>query len=170
MYKENIKAGKSPLGLVILWIVGLYAFYILWGVSEILLEIKILPIIKHVILWALTGWFGWIVISKFMIEYELCARSNEFTITKKLGRKSAVIASVKYESILALLSKEQAGEIKKYNPERKLNIKRAYQLGEVMHIVYKFDSKTQLLTICAGRQMLKTIREKKESLYETPNL
>ncbi len=170
MYKENLKAGKSPLGLVVLWIVGLYVFYILWGIGEILLEINTLPLIKHIILWALTGWFGWTVISKFMIEYELTARNHELTVTKKLGRKAAVIASVKYDSIIDLLSKEQSGEISKYNPTRKLNIVRAYQSGELMHIIYKFNSQTQLLTLCASRQMLKTIKEKRSYPNETPDL
>ncbi len=170
MHKEDIKAGKSPLGFVVLWIIGLYAFYILWGIGEILLEIKTLPIIKHLILWALTGWFGWIVISKFMIEYELAARNVEFTATKKLGRKSAVVASVKYDSIIALLGDDEKGEIAKYKPDKETNIKRAFQNGETMHIIYKFNSKYQLLTICASRQMIKTIREKKENINEAPDL
>ena len=159
MYKETAKCKKSALGPTILWIVFMYVFYILWGIGEILLEITTPVILKHLILWALTGWFGWTVISKFMIEYEFVARKNEFTVTKKLSKKSQTICSIKYECIEEIFTENEKELINKYKSYKKQNFVRAFQDGQRVYIAYKFNSKTNLIIFKISRNMLKEIRE-----------
>ena len=159
MYKETAKCKKSAIGPAILWIVFMYVFYILWGIGEILLEVTPPVIFKHLILWALTGWFGWTVISKFMIEYEFAARKNEFTATRKLSKKSQTVCSIKYESIEAILTHDEKEMIKNYSISKKQDFVRFYQDGQIVYIIYKFDSKTNLAKLKISRNMLKAIRE-----------
>lgn len=166
MYKENAKAGKSAIGPAILWIVFMYVFYILWGVGEILLGFHPPVLIKHLVLWALTGWFGWTIISKFLTEYEFAARKNEFTVTKKLSNKVQVICTVKYENIEAIYNNKQKSELKNYTKLKKYNFVSAFQTGAPTHIVYRFDGRLNLITLKISRNMLKVINENIEKKKE----
>lgn len=158
MFKENAKCKKSAFGPAVLWIVFMYVFYIGWGIGEILLEIKLPTIIKHIVLWALTAWFVWKLIFKFMIEFEFAARKNEFTISRKLGKKVQVICSVKYENIESLFFEETKDEIKKYQINKKYDAVRAFQSGKLVYMVYNFNGKINLFKMKISAQMLETIK------------
>ena len=158
MFKENAKCEKSAFGPAILWIVFMYVFYIVWGIGEILIGIKLPFIIKHLVLWALTGWFGWQLIFRFMIEFEFAARKNEFTATRILGRKSQVICSVKYENIEGIYFEETKKEIKSFKIKKKYDAVRAYQNGKTVYMVYRFDGKHHLFKMKISGQMLETIK------------
>lgn len=158
MFKENAKCEKSAFGPAVLWIVFMYVFYIAWGIGEIILEIKLPFIIKHLVMWALTGWFVWRLIFKFMIEFEFTARKNEFTAMRKLGKKTQVVCSVKYESIEALLTDETKDKLKNYKISKKYDATRAFQTGKNIYMVYRFDGKLNLFKMKISRKMLETIK------------
>ena len=158
MYKESAKSEKNGLGPTILWIVFMYVFYIVWGIAEIVLEIKIPPLAKHVVLWALTGWFVWQVIFRFIIEFEFAARKNEFTVERRLGKRSQIVCSVKYENIEDIFTDETKLEIKKYKFFKKYDAVRAFQAGKTIYIVYKFDGKHNMIKLKVSRKMLEMIR------------
>jgi len=159
MHKELYKAGKSAIGPAILWIVGIYVFNILWGIGAILLEANPMPIIKHVLLWLMTAWYGWIIISKFLYEYELAARKHEVTLIKIMGKKSQTMLSVKYENIEALVGENEKGLIKSYSPVKKIDIVRAFQPGKKTYMIYKFDGKVCIMHTKMSRQMANIIRD-----------
>lgn len=158
MFKENAKCKKSAFGPAILWIVFMYVFYIAWGIGEILLGVHPPFIIKHLVMWALTGWFVWQVIFRFMIEFEFAARKNEFTATRKLNRKTQVVCSVKYENIEALLTDETKDEIKKYKISKKYDAIRAYQKEKTVYMIYRFDGRLNLFKMKISGQMLEAIK------------
>lgn len=158
MFKENAKSKKSAFGPAILWIVFMYVFYIIWGIGEILLGINPPFIIKHLAMWALTGWFVWQLIFKFMIEFEFTARKNEFTATRKLGKKTQIICSVKYENIETLLTDETKHEIKKYKINKKYDAVRAFQTEKTIYMIYQFDGNLNLFKMKISGQMIETIK------------
>ena len=164
MFKEIAKCKKNAFGPAILWIIFMYVFYILWGIGEILLGIKLPFIIKHIVMWALTGWFVWKIIFKFMIEFEFAARKNEFTATRKLGRKTQVICSVKYENIEALLTEKTKNKIKEYKINKHYDAVRAFQNGKTVYMIYKFNGKLNLFKMKVSDQMLAAISFKKEEI------
>jgi len=158
MFKENAKCKKNAFGPAILWIVFMYVFYISWGIGEIILEIKLPTIAKHLVLWALTAWFAWQLIFRFMIEFEFAARKNEFTASRKLGKKIQVVCSVKYENIEALLTDETKDQIKKYKIHKKYDAVRAFQSGKTIYMIYNFNGKINLFKMKISGQMLETIK------------
>ncbi len=166
MFKETAKAGKNPLWLVLLWFIFIYVFYIVWGIGEILLEIKIHFAIKHLILFVITSILGWSIIFKFLVEYDFVARKHEFTATKRLSKKSQLVCVIKYENIVAIYNENEKQQLKNFKFYKKLNFVRAYQGGKKIHIVYNFDSKIYLTTLKLSRQMINVITdhvyEKKE--------
>lgn len=164
MFKENAKCEKSAFGPAVLWIVFMYVFYIVWGIGEILLGIKLPFIIKHLVMWALTGYFVWKLISKFMIEFEFTARKNEFTAMRKLGKKSQVVCSVKYENIEVLLTDETKDKLKNYKISKKYDAIRAFQTGKIIYMVYRFDGKLNLFKMKVSDQMHENISLKKEEI------
>ena len=109
-------------------------------------------------MWALTGWFVWQVIFRFMIEFEFAARKNEFTATRKLSRKTQVVCSVKYENIEALLTDETKDEIKKYKISKKYDAIRAYQREKTVYMIYRFDGRLNLFKMKISGQMLEAIK------------
>ena len=167
MYKETAKCEKNGLGPSILWIVFMYVFYILWGIGEILLGVQIPVLIKHIVLWALTGWFVWQIISRFMIEFEIAARKNEITVERKLGKKSQIICCVKYEHIEGIFTEETKEEIKKYHLSKKYDTVRAFQPGKTSYIVYRFDGKYNLLKSKHSRKMLEVIKSNMDRAVES---
>ncbi|MBO5743277.1 MAG: hypothetical protein J6R68_03250 [Clostridia bacterium] len=164
MFKENAKCEKSAFGPAVLWIVFMYVFYIVWGIGEILLGIKLPFIIKHLVMWALTGYFVWKLIFKFMIEFEFAARKNEFTAMRKLGKKSQVVCSVKYENIEVLLTDETKDKLKNYKISKKYDAIRAFQTGKTIYMVYRFDGKLNLFKMKVSDQMHENISLKKEEI------
>ena len=159
MHKELYKSGKTALGPAILWIVGMYVFNIIWGIGAILLEVNPMPLIKHIILWLLTAWFGWNIISKFMYEYELAARKNEVSLNKIMGKKTQTILAVKYENIEAVIGEDEKHLIKNYSIEKKTDIVRAFQKGKKTYMIYKFNGKNHLLCSKMSRQMSNIIKQ-----------
>ena len=160
MYKEVAKSQKSAIGPAILWVVFMYAFYILWGIGEILLEIKTPLLLKHLILWGLTGWFGWILISRFITEYEFAARKNEFTVTKTMSKRSSVICSVKYESMEDIIFQEDKSRLKSMKISKKHTCSPAFYIGKKVHLVYMFDGKRNAITMIISRNMISLLKEK----------
>ncbi len=158
MFKENARSDKNAFGPAILWVVFMYVFYIVWGIGEILIGIKLPFIIKHLVLWALTGWFVWQLIFRFMIEFEFVARKNEFTATRKLGKKTQVVCSVKYENIEGLYFEETKNELKKFRLKKKYDAIRAYQSGRTVYMVYRFDGRYNMFKMKVSGQMIEAIR------------
>ena len=159
MYKETAKSEKKPILLVVLWFVFIYVFYIAWGITEILLEIKSPFYVKHIILFFITTYLGWKIISKFITEYDYTADKNEFTATKRLGRKQKLVAKVKYKNIVAIYDNEEKENLKNHTFQKKLDITKAYQNGKLVHIVYTFDSQMMLLTMKGSRKLIKLIKD-----------
>ncbi len=157
MYKETAKSRKKPIGLVLGWIIFIYAFYILWGIGEILLGVKVYFAVKHIILFLISSVLCWTVIFKYLVEYDMAARKHEFTVTKKLGRKVKVVCAIKYDNIEAIYNEEEKDKLKKYKFKKKLNFVLFYQSGKTNYIVYRFDSKLYLAKVKLTRQMAKTI-------------
>ncbi len=159
MYKETAKAGKNAMWLVVLWAIFIYVFYIVWGVGEILLEIKTPSAIKHIILFVITAILGWAIIFKFLIEYDFAARKHEFTATKRLSKRSQVICTIKYSSIELMCTDNEKEKLKDYKFYKKLNLVRAYQSGQKTHIAYRFDGKLCLVTLKISKNMIQVINE-----------
>ena len=159
MYKETAKAGKNPMIFILIWALFIYVFYIAWGIGEILLEIKTPFLLKHMILFGITAVLGWAIIFKFLVEYDFIARKHEFTATKRLSKKSQVVCTIKYNSIVLICTDEEKDKLKNYRFAKKQNFVRAYQGGQKMHIAYNFNSELQLVTLKISRNMLNTIKE-----------
>jgi len=159
MYKETAKSEKKPIGLALLWIAFIYAFYIIWGITEILIEVKAPFYIKHIILFGLTTWFIWKIIKRYITEYEYAANKTEFTATRKLGRKQKLMFTIKYKNIEAMYNNDEKEKVKNHNVNKKIDITKAHQLGNTVHIVYKFNNKLNLVSLTASRKMLKLIKD-----------
>ena len=157
MYKETAKSGKSPMLLILGWVVFIYVYYILWGIGEILLEIKVYFAIKHLILFAISSVLCWSVIYKYLTEYDFATRKHEFTVTKRLSRKTKVVCTIKYDSIEAIYNEEEKKKLKDYTFSKKLNFVLAHQGGKKLYIIYRFDSKLYLATLKASRNMARII-------------
>lgn len=159
MYRETAKSEKKPILLVVLWFIFIYVFYIGWGITEILLEVKSPFYIKHIILFIITTYFGWKLISKFISEYDYTADKNEFTATRRLGRKQKLIAKVKYKNIIAIYNEDEKERIKSHDIKKKVDITKAYQNGKLAHIIYTFNGQNCLLTMKGSRKLIKLIKD-----------
>ena len=93
-----------------------------------------------------------------MIEFEFAARKNEFTATRKLGRKKQVVCSVKYENIEALLTKKDKEEIRNYKINKKYDSVIAFQTEKTTFMIYRFNGKLNLFKMKISGQMLETIK------------
>lgn len=159
MHRETAKSEKKPILLVVLWFVFIYVFYIGWGITEILLEVKSPFYVKHVILFIITTFFGWKLISKFIAEYDYTADKNEFTATRRLGRKQKLMAKIKYKSIIAIYNEDEKEKVKTHDIKKKTDITKAYQNGKLVRIVYTFNGQICLLTMKGSRQLIKLIND-----------
>lgn len=170
MYKETAKSEKKPIGLVLLWIVFIYAFYLLWGIAEILLEVKSPFYIKHIVLFVLTTAFVWRIIKKYITAYYYSANKNEFTVIRKIGRKEKLMFTIKYKNIEAVYNNEEKDRLQKYDIAKKYDITMAHQNGKQVYIIYKFNSKLNLASLKMSRAMLKHINDNMIDIQEEENI
>lgn len=159
MYKETAKSEKNPIMYAILWIAFIYVFYVLWGITEILIEAKAPFYVKHIILFGLTTWFIWKIIKRFIVEYNYSLSSSEFVATRKLGRKEKSVFAIKYKNIEAIYNIEEKENIKNYKINKKLDISLTQQNGKQIYIVYKFNSKTNVVKLNASRKMIVLLKD-----------
>lgn len=158
MYEERLKSGINPLLLVVLWVVGMYAFYILWGISEILFEFS-LPLVKYAIILLVTIVFSWFLSMKVIAEYKICVGNGKIMIDKVSSRrKSVAVALVALQNVCAVFEGKKLNA--KYKGAKCISFTRPMQKGITVYVIFKDERDFVALKLKGSKKLVSLLKKR----------
>ena len=156
MYKEIAKSKVNPLLATAAWLVGTYAFVVLWGIAQIVFEFS-LEALKAAFCLAGTVWFGWYLITRLLTEYEFILDGGKLTIVKVLSKRSAPVQMVASDNICAICESKE--KYKKYDVKKLKSYTRPRQDGKAVYVVYKRNDELWALKLKISRQFMAELKK-----------
>jgi len=156
MYKETAKSKVNPLLATAAWLVGTYAFIVLWGIAQIVFEFS-LEALKAALCLVGTVWFGWYLITRLLTEYEFVLDGDKLTIVKVLSKRTAPVRVVAYDNICAICESKE--KYKKYDVKKLKSYTRPRQDGKSVYVIYKRNDELWALKLKISRQFIAELKK-----------
>lgn len=158
MYEERLKSGINPLICVICWVIGIYAFHIIWGISEILFEFS-LPIVKYALMILVTVIFGWFLNTKVITEYKVSVGNGKVTVDKVSSRrKTSAVALIAIPNIVSVYEGKKLNA--KYKDAKCFSFTRPMQKGNTVYIIFKDDKNFVAIKLKGSKKLVSVLKKR----------
>lgn len=158
MYEERLKSGINPLICVICWVVGVYVFHIIWGISEILFEFS-LPIVKYGIMIFVTAVFGWFLNTKVITEYKVSVGNGKITVDKVSSRRKSVpVVLVAIPNVVSVYEGKKLNA--KYKSSKCFSFTRPLQKGTTVYIIFKDDKNFVAVKLKGSKKLVSVLKKR----------
>lgn len=146
MYKERAVSQINPVISTLLWLAGVYLFYILWGICEIIFEFEF-SAGKNAAILLVTIWYGFFLITKVLTQYEYEYCDGAFIVKSILSKREKQLLYARIGTNPKIYYDKKLVDKKEIKYEKRVS--RPFQKGVTGYIVFDTDKGKTLIRLKA---------------------